>query len=200
MAIAIVLAGDVNFDLNILLDHFAIKTWIAVDGGYNHLFKQHITPEIIVGDMDSVKYPFEKSIVYPREKDDTDFKLAMDYVKEKYPTEQIIVVGVIANERIEHFISNLKLMQNNMLFILKNNIIMQMGAGTHLIAKNGKYFSLFAKENVINLSIKHAKWELNNFDLDINNPLTISNEFLNNTVEITFESGIIQLYLENNLF
>ncbi len=200
MAIAITLAGDVNFQLRPLINKFKISTWIAVDGGYNHLYEQKITPEIIIGDMDSVTYPFEDSIVFPREKDDPDFKLAIDYVNKKYPEQQIIVVGVIASERIEHFISNLKLMTDNMIFIMPKNIIIQLGYGTHKLKKTGKYFSLFAKEDVKNLTIKNAKWELENFNLDVNNPLTISNEFIKDEVIISFDSGIIQVYLANNIF
>ncbi len=200
MAVAIILAGDVDFQLHPFIKPFQISTWIAVDGGYNHLYEQQIDPEIIIGDLDSVKYPFENSLVFPREKDDPDFGLAIKYVQKNYPEEEIIVFGVIADERIEHFISNLKLMRDNMTFILQKNIIKQFSPGTYKVEKNGKYFSLFAKENIENLSIKNAKWELVNFDLDINNPLTISNEFINDYVELSFDTGVMQLYLENNIF
>ncbi len=197
--IGLMLAGELDYELEPIIDHFQIEEWIAVDGGYDHLKHNGITPEIIIGDFDSTSSTFSNELRYNPIKDDTDFALAIAYVEQNYNHPQIIVCAPHANVRIEHFIANLKLMTNNMTFVLKSNLIQQLAAGKHTVEPQGELFSLFAKNTVTNLTIKAAKWELTNYLLDVNDPLTISNEFIGKKVEISFDSGIIQLYLENNI-
>lgn len=197
-SIGIMLAGDLEFPLDPIIDHFQITNWIAVDGGYDHLYNNEIIPEIVIGDFDSTTQNFPNELRYNPIKDDTDFALAIDYVERNYHNvEQIIVCGVIADQRIEHFIANLKLMTDKMIYVLKNNLIYQYPAGNYKLKPVSKQFSLFAKENVPDLTIKNAKWELNNYNLTTTDPLTISNEFLDDELEISFSSGIIQFYINN---
>lgn len=200
--IGVMLAGDLDFPLTPIINHFNIDEWIAVDGGYDHLIKANIKPQIVIGDFDSTNQTIpDNSLIYHPIKDDTDFNLTIEYIEKHYNEQtQIIVCGVIAKERIEHFIANLKVMTKQMIFVLAKNLIYQLEPGTHQIQTLGQKFSLFAKENVEGLTIKNAKWELDNYYLTVNDPLTISNEFSNKTLEITFSSGVIQLYLENTIF
>ncbi len=197
--IGLMLAGELDYDLTPVIEHFKITEWVAVDGGYDHLIANRITPKIVIGDFDSTNNSFTNVLKYNPIKDDTDFALAIDYIEKEYNNHQIIVCAPHANVRLEHFIANLKLMTSNMTFVLKSNLILQLNAGTHTIEPDGNSFSLFAKTTVTNLSIKNAKWELTDYVLDVNDPLTISNEFIDKNMEISFDSGIIQLYLENNI-
>ncbi len=199
--IGVMLAGDLDFALTPIIDHFNIDEWIAVDGGYDHLIKVNIKPKIVIGDFDSTNQSVpDNSLKYHPVKDDTDFNLAIEYIEEHYDEQtQIIVCGVIAKERIEHFIANLKVMTKQMIFVLAKNLIYQLEPGMYEIPPKGHKFSLFAKENVADLTIKNAKWELENYYLNVNNPLTISNEFCHENLKISFSSGIIQLYLENRI-
>ena len=51
---------------------------IAADGGYLHLQKIGVIPDIIMGDFDSAEKPdFENIAVFNSEKDDTDTMLAV---------------------------------------------------------------------------------------------------------------------------
>ncbi len=197
--IGICIAGKVDFDLNLISSKFNIEAWIAVDGGYNHLYKQEIKPKILIGDMDSINYEFDESIKFPTEKDETDFELAINYVNKNYHNTRIIVCGVYDDERLEHFISNLKLMTDQMIFVTKHNLIYQYSHGEYKIQAQDGGFSLFAKEVVQDLTIKNAKYELDNYHLEVNNSLTISNEFTSQYATVSFSSGTIQLFLKNNL-
>ncbi len=200
--IGVMLAGDLEFSLTPVIDYFNIEEWIAVDGGYDHLLKANIKPKIVIGDFDSTTQTIPaNNLRYHPIKDDTDFNLAIEYIEKHYREQtKIIVCGVIAQERIEHFIANLKVMTRQMIYVLPHNLIYQLEPGTHEIEPRGDKFSLFAKKTVADLTIKNAKWELKNYHLDINDPLTISNEFSNKNLEISFSTGIIQLYLENTIF
>lgn len=81
---------------------------IAADGGTNHIEKLRLTPNIVIGDMDSIKPELlkkYKSINYPRKKDKTDFELAVDYcLKNKFL--EIIIFGILG-DRIDHVIANI---------------------------------------------------------------------------------------------
>ena len=50
---------------------------IAADGGLRHTEALGLTPDIILGDFDSLGYVPEDSRVFPVEKDDTDALLAV---------------------------------------------------------------------------------------------------------------------------
>ncbi|MFW2367159.1 MAG: thiamine diphosphokinase, partial [Desulforhopalus sp.] len=64
---------------------------IAADGGANHCFQLNITPDILLGDLDSIRPAvlnhYRKTEVaiskYPTEKDATDLEIALDLAQEK---------------------------------------------------------------------------------------------------------------------
>ena len=96
---------------------------IATDGGAKHILKLGLTPQIIIGDFDSIsplllkkltkmskeqKSLFPALIKYPTKKDKTDFELAIDYCLEK-KFKEIIVFGILGH-RIDHMLANIFLM------------------------------------------------------------------------------------------
>lgn len=87
---------------------------IAVDGGIKHCDRMGITPDLIIGDLDSssekilAKYQEVPKKVYPKEKDYTDLELAVSHCLEENPTS-ITLFGVLEN-RLDHSLSNLYLL------------------------------------------------------------------------------------------
>lgn len=93
---------------------------IAVDGGVKYILKLGLTPQIIIGDFDSTPKNILKKIgrtqrsaptkiiKYPREKDKTDFELAIDYCLEK-KFQEIIIFGILG-DRIDHLMANIFLL------------------------------------------------------------------------------------------
>ena len=89
---------------------------IAVDGGYRHVEKLAIKPDVIIGDMDSIrsddlkklKLKNIKIIQFPKEKDETDLELALDYVIDR-DFDRIVVVAALGG-RIDHTLTNLLLL------------------------------------------------------------------------------------------
>ncbi|MFA6016903.1 MAG: thiamine diphosphokinase [Patescibacteria group bacterium] len=95
---------------------------IAVDGGANYFKKLKLTPNIVIGDMDSIKPELLKKytkmgkeqkslfptiIKHPRKKDKTDFELAIDYCLDK-KYQEIIIFGILG-DRIDHLLANILL-------------------------------------------------------------------------------------------
>jgi thiamine pyrophosphokinase len=87
---------------------------IGVDGGAHHADKLDITPDVIIGDLDSFS-GFEQQnfnnteiISYPAEKDETDLELALLYAKQQ-GAEQIVMAGVMGG-RIDMAMANVMLL------------------------------------------------------------------------------------------
>ena len=91
---------------------------IAVDGGIRHLRALNIIPDILIGDLDSVS---EQDLTwcknlqveihqYPKEKDQTDFELALDYALKK-SRGKIVIFGALGG-RIDHTLANIGLLGN----------------------------------------------------------------------------------------
>lgn len=81
---------------------------IAADGGLRHVEKQGITPDLIVGDFDSLGTPpaGDNVAVYPVEKDDTDVMLALKLGFERGFREFRLLAGT--GGRSDHTIANLQ--------------------------------------------------------------------------------------------
>lgn len=75
---------------------------IAADGGANHCFHLNITPDILLGDLDSISpealnhcRKAEVAISkYPAEKDATDLEIALDLARDK-GAQSIVLAGVL---------------------------------------------------------------------------------------------------------
>ncbi|MEW6661146.1 MAG: thiamine diphosphokinase [Bacillota bacterium] len=89
---------------------------ICADGGANHAFKMGLTPNLVVGDLDSIDPLVERELraagcsflVYPREKDQTDLQLALAEAVKRFPRKVIVLGGLGA--RLDHTLANIALL------------------------------------------------------------------------------------------
>lgn len=179
---------------------------ISADSGANTLHKYSIVPNIILGDFDSIHSNvlnhFQKvgckTISYPAEKNFTDTEAAIEEAIKLNPQE-ILLFGCTGS-RLDHTLANLGLLYkclNNSIkarIIDENNVISLHHKDFEIKGRRGELFSLQAFGHVVNnLSILKAKYELYNYDLKFGDPRTVSNELLDDTVSITFKSGLLIL-------
>lgn len=177
---------------------------IAADSGCNYLYKYNIIPDYIIGDFDSIDsevfefYKNNNCIIkrYPKDKDYTDTELAFILASD-LNVNKITLLGVTGS-RIDHLIGNvgilLKGLDNNINIIIKddNNEIFMIDSPIIIEGEKGKVFSIQSYCNVVeNLTIKGAKFNLNNYNLKLGDSLTLSNEFEKSKVEITFDKGVL---------
>jgi len=82
---------------------------VAVDGGYDTLLGFGLVPDIYIGDLDSVKNEVVcKKEISSKDKDESDLGLALKYIFSKFSKiEDIIVLGVISQIRLDHTLSNI---------------------------------------------------------------------------------------------
>lgn len=176
---------------------------VCADGASNNIYAMEITPNLLVGDFDSIDsdiFSFYKNkgveiLKFPPEKDYTDSQLALyELIERGY--EEIHIYGSFGS-RIDHTLGNIGLIydgfEKNVSIILidENTKIVGIKEGLNIINyESDKIFSILAFfGNIEGISIKNAKYTLENFDFRCGLPRGISNEFLNKDVEITIKSG-----------
>ena len=182
---------------------------IGVDKGLEFLYKHEIKPDYIVGDFDSVS---RELVDYYREELNVPIR-EFNPLKDASATEialrlclglnrkSILILGGTGN-RIDHLWANVQCLQ----------IALQAGADARIVDSHnqirlldsditlkkseafGPYFSLFPLEMPVDeLSIRGAKYPLQNHFLKPSDSLCVSNEFAEDEVTISFVYGKVIL-------
>ena len=179
--------------------------FIGVDGGCLKLMEEELTIDLAIGDFDSIsvedkeilKNYASNMIEFPSEKDFTDFEEALMWVAKVYPQQKIHVLGAFGG-RVDHAISCLWTMFRPELQVLipylsledEWNHISFLIPGDYVIEKLDytKYLSFITTGPIEQLTLKNVKYTLSNQDYDFPIAL-ISNEFIDEKMEISFKSG-----------
>ena len=171
------------------------KRIICADGGTNTCFEMGLIPEVIIGDLDSIReevlefYKNVRVIKTIREKDYTDFELALMYIenekllnvttrfkdknsiKKESRVTPVLVVGATGN-RVDMTLSNiLKLQSNkNMIFLTESFEYMRyikLNKSVEVIEKlSGKTFSIIPITDLKKLDLKGFVYNLDKVDID----------------------------------
>lgn len=177
---------------------------VGVDKGCNILREIEVTPNIILGDFDSIdkevlNYYKDKSVKIEKfnpEKDYTDTDLGYIKALEVNPSE-IILFGATGS-RIDHMLGNIGILLKGLRENIKvtiaddNNRMYAVNKSSLVKKEEGCVISFHALSDVVkNLTIKNGKYPLNNYDMTLLEPRAICNEFLDDDIYIEFDSGII---------
>ena len=192
-------AGDFDGDFVKKENHFVI----AADAGFHHLEKLNISPDILLGDFDTIKYiPKEiETISFPPEKDYTDSELAiLEGISRGY--KSFIIYGALGGKRLEHTLSNIKLCE----YYTKKGFDITLSDGNNIVKcihnsflefdeDNKGFISLFSLDGKAkSVSIEGLKYELCDTDLSNGNPtLCVSNEFIGKKAKISVKDGTITI-------
>lgn len=193
-------------------DYDAIKnmirpddTIVCADGGYVHAEKMGLEIDCVIGDFDSSAAPEHDSVItLPVEKDVTDTQFcAREFVGRGY--RDFLLLGMTGG-RFDHTYSNLQ----TLYFLSKNNcnaVIADEFNKIYLISENEatlkfsgygniSFFALF--EVVKSLEIRGAKYELSSYDLEVDDPLCVSNSFVGLEDILVRKSSGTLLVIESN--
>ncbi len=181
---------------------------IAADGGYKTVCELGLTPDIILGDFDSLGFipEFEGEIIkHPTVKDDTDTMLAIKTGIAR-GFERFVLYGCTGN-RLDHSLANIQALS----YIANHSGIGYIcGDGYSITAlKNGmltfkprnkgnvSVFSLGDRAEGVN--IKGLFYELDNASINYDFPLGVSNEFIGKPAEISVKKGILTVIWDGDL-
>ncbi len=91
---------------------------VAADGGANGARKLGITPDLIIGDLDSVtratrKFFSSTFVIRVVRQDNTDMEKALDYIVAGSLAHEVMIIGA-TGRRIDHTLGNLAVLTNYM--------------------------------------------------------------------------------------
>ena len=178
---------------------------IAADGGYAALASRGITPDLIIGDFDSLAPGLLSAVSdHPNvirssaEKDDTDMMLAVRYgLKRGYKT--FVINGGLGG-RLDQTLANIQIL----VYIADNGAqgtLLGHGVGVTVI-KNGELrldrgeaggvISIFsAWDKAEGVTLKGLKYPLNDATVTNDFPLGVSNEFTGDPAVISVADGTL---------
>ena len=171
---------------------------IAADSGYNTVKAMELTPDIVLGDFDSLeKKPFCGEIITaPAEKDDTDTMLAVKIALER-GFREIFIAGSIGG-RLDHTLANIQTLAYVKAhggfgrLIGENDTAELIESGTYSYKRReGMYISLFSYGSFAVVTISGVKYPLDKWRLENTFPLGISNEITAEECSITVSEGQI---------
>lgn len=181
---------------------------IAADGGYEHLARESVVPDVLVGDFDSIdSLPFiedARIVRYPVEKDETDMYLAYRIGAQNGCDEFYIYGGTGGRE--DHTFANYCLLldaindknrvyligDTRKIFVIKNEKI-------ELDLPKNKTVSVFAfGSDASGVTIKGLKYEAKNITLKASFPLGVSNstQYDATRAEISVKDGTLLIMVE----
>ncbi|KAF2955406.1 thiamine diphosphokinase [Marinitoga sp. 38H-ov] len=182
---------------------------IAVDKGIELYKKIDIEPDYLIGDLDSASQESiewaesndVEIIKYRPEKDFTDIDLAIDFAIEKN-SDNIIISGFLG-DRLDHIFGAILLLKKyNKLITFKEEFleISKVPKNFEMNVKTGETWSIFSlTEKTEGIYLNGFKYSLKNGTLFFNNPIGISNETVNKTIEISYEKGCLVYFRWKNL-
>lgn len=202
---ALIISGG---DYSPLPEEIEYDIIIACDKGYSYAERMGLTPDLVLGDFDSLINPeIDKSIpvlTFPVEKDDTDTMLAVKYALEHDYKD--ITLTCALGRRMDHTLANIQTLHyvaskggKCRLIASGENMQTHLPGSIKLARKPQSSLSLFALTQVCKgLTIKGAKYDVDSVDLTNSFPLGVSNSWKENLVTISLEEGIL-LIVESDL-
>ena len=182
---------------------------IGVDSGLNFLYRTKIEPTHIVGDFDSVdeliishykKHAHVPIREYNAVKDSTDTEIAL-YLALELEVDEIWLLGATGT-RLDHVWANVQILKIALDHNVKTYMVdecnrISLWKDSIRLSKKtsfGKYFSIFPfGGSVEDVSIEGAKYSLEHYKMAPFESRTVSNEYADDEVVITFPKGIVLL-------
>jgi thiamine pyrophosphokinase len=188
---------------------------VAADRGYEFFLREKITPDLAVGDFDSLSFDGRESLDRSQEievihlkpeKDDSDTQSAMNYAIERGARE-IAILGA-TGKRQDHMLANLGLFLlaqekgAHITLVDPYNYMRLVPSGTILEREKqfGKYVSFFPLGgDVEGLRLTGFKYRLNGYHLRTQDSgLTVSNEIIDEKGQITYEAGTLLMIMSRD--
>ena len=183
------------------------KHIFGVDGGTEYLYKLFLQPTQIIGDFDSIDENTKKRAIrdgadinsFDPDKDRTDLEIALD-VARKNKGKDITIIGGEGND-IDHLFGNLLTISSfhsteEIMWVTKLETIIFSTKQFFKIKKNST-FSILPLSRIENLSIKGAKWDIDNENIPYGSTRTLRNSALSEEIFIEAKNGKFCLIVKN---
>ena len=195
-----------------IADYAALARWlrnddylVAADGGARHMEVLGLSPDVIVGDLDSIDPALLSRLQekgadveqHPAAKDATDLELAIARAVRDGATE-ILLLGAVGG-RLDQTIANLLILaQQDLsvpLAIAEGDQMARVLRGRQsvtLVGPTGGYVSAVAlSEEVTGVTYRGLEYPLKNATLRLGSTRGVSNTLASSPAQISIESGIL---------
>ncbi|MCR5581599.1 MAG: thiamine diphosphokinase [Pseudobutyrivibrio sp.] len=212
MTVFIISGGSMDYDF--ARDFIAKKSHdtytIACDKGFEHCLKLGITPDVTIGDFDSISKEGLEAIseLCPEViklnpiKDDTDTEAALGIaIEHTEDTDDIYILGATGT-RLDHVLGNINLLglglkqKRRVALVDSHNLIRMISGGDRLSMSKpdsfGRYVSFFPYDGkAYGVTLKGFKYPLSEATLEGFNTLTVSNEIVDGVAHVTLDKGYL---------
>ncbi len=176
---------------------------VVVDGGLEYAINNNLKILMAIGDFDSVKADVLSAyhgpkIVLNSIKDESDFKVSLNYLKDF--KGQINVYGVLG-KRFDHSLANLIELFNcdlNLHYFDEYNHLYKLAKGEHIVKSNDFKYLSFLTLDECNLTLKGFKYPLNNYHLTNRDTLPLSNELTEEKGSVIVNNGNVLIIMSND--
>ena len=177
---------------------------LCADGGTRHALALGLTPNVIVGDMDSVTEKERRKmkeldveiIQHPTDKNETDLELAINHALTLNP-DQILILAALGG-RMDHTLANIALLSN--LQLATFNIRLTDGVEelffcrdqAKVEGRSGDIVSLIPWQGeVTGVFTENLRWHLHHETLYPEKTRGISNEMTADVATVSIKSGLL---------
>ena len=169
---------------------------IAADGGLRHTQALGLTPDVILGDFDSLGFTPAGANVFPVEKDDTDAMLAVRRGL-ALGYREFLLYGSLDGPRLDHTVANFQTLQflcDNGAFGMLCGIttmaaVVKAGSLRFLAGCRGNISVFCMGEDARGVTLRGLYYGMEQGTLTPGFPLGVSNHFTGEQAQITVENG-----------
>ncbi len=175
---------------------------LCADGGTRHALALGLTPNVIVGDMDSLPANFQIStfdgeiVLYPKDKNETDLELAIDHAVSLNP-DQIIILAALGG-RMDQTLANIALLADLRLSTFDIRLSDSMEEiffcrdQAKVEGRSGDIVSLIPWQGeVTGVFTENLRWHLHHETLYPDKTRGISNEMTADVASVQIRSGLL---------
>jgi thiamine pyrophosphokinase len=182
-------------------------TLICADGGADSAMRLGLTPDFIIGDLDSIskeaikKFKNTSKILQYKRQNDTDVEKCLKFaIKNKF--NEALLIGITGN-RLDHTICNLgivlKFFNKIKLSLLAENSYLNPYTGdVRLKTQKGEIISLYGFDKKTKITSKGLKYPLKNISLLFGEKESTSNVSTSNSIQLKIRNGIIFIIRDFN--
>ena len=179
---------------------------IACDRGYEYCLRDAVRPDLVIADFDSCGGQIAPEIPVlrlPVEKDDTDTMAALRYACDE-GFEEVHLCCALGG-RLDHTLANIQALawcaERGIFAAIESpdtRLISLRGAALRLPRREGFSLSVFSLTDRSRVTIRGAKYALEDAEITNGFPLGVSNEWAEETAVVTAHEGTL-LIVESRL-
>lgn len=172
----------------------------AADGGANRLARIGLRPEVVIGDLDSIRPEVRAWIGEERmrevaDQERTDLDKALAHLLDERGLPALTVLGAVAG-RLDHAISNLGLLARRgagpaLELVADDHRVVAVRGWARLTAAPGEIWSFWTFDPAVRVALTGVRWPVDGTPLSPTDRPSISNVATAEAVEVTAEGGAL---------